>query len=124
MVPALAFNDATTTNMNALNAGEHFSKIYHKLNNFSSTKKKRNFLSKSAFIGINGLYLSAISADGFILDTENHPNFAFVVPFNAESCTSIDGVDYRYNANHTGFLAICERQKTVGFGSNTNGALA
>jgi AraC-like DNA-binding protein len=117
MIPALAFNDAITPPMNALNAGERISKAFNKLNTFSSTNGRCDFRSKTSFVQINELSLCAMSADGLILETENKPNIVFVVPFSGEYHTNIDGVDYRYKANHTAFLAICEKQKTVNFGS-------
>jgi AraC-like DNA-binding protein len=117
MIPVLAFNDAITPAMNALNAGERISKAFNKLNTFSPTNGQCDFHSKTSFIQIDGLSLCAMSANGLILETENNPDIVIVVPFSGENHTNIDGVDYRYKADHTAFLAIGQKQRTVKFGS-------
>ena len=118
MIPALAFNDISTPTMNARQAGESLSRAFHKLNNFSSINDNQQFQSKTTFIEINGLPLSATSADGFVLETENLPCFSFVFPLIGDSHTSVNGVVHRYKAGSTGFLAVCQKQETVGWGSN------
>ena len=118
MLAALAFNDADTPIMSAQETGECISNAFRKLITFSPFNDEEKFQSKSSFIRINGLCLSAVSANGYILETENDRNITLVLPLTKENCTTIEGVHYSYSAGHTGFFAICEKQKTITLGSS------
>ena len=117
MIPALAFNDANAPiHTDPLMVGEALAAASRKLNEYSSLTRELDFESKCSFITINELSIVSGSANGVICEVEGIAAFDLLIPLSGYNRTTIDGVEYSFNAHKTALLGIYEKHRTFSVG--------
>ena len=118
MIPALAFNDAKSSiNTDEANIGRSLAAASRKLNQFSPLTSKKTFQLKSSFIRINDLGITSVSSNGLNVEVEGEMACDLTLPLSGHNHTTIDGIEFSYNAHNTSLLGICEKQRTKSVGS-------
>ena len=119
MIPALAFNDATTiTTFDARTAGEQLAEEFGTMSHFSPVGDCDNFFMKSSSIRINNLVLASAATTGIDFGRSGVETLNFVFLLEGNGLTNVDGVRYEYSATKEAHSSFGEeyRARLVGSG--------